>query len=109
MKSAAASTSEFVLAAVLVLLTAFPFGIVVPGVDLPNTFPHIIAIERLVVSGVETPATITVLAGYPAIYCLPCLILLALGRRRGDRVHARLQPLYNWFESGRLCFTNGRF
>jgi hypothetical protein len=42
-----------------------------------------------------------VLAGYAAVYCLPCLVLLALGQSEGDRVRARLQPLYERFGSAR--------
>lgn len=81
--------------------TAFPLGIVVTGADLPNAFPYVIAIERLVAAGVNTPTALLVLAGYAAVYCLPCLLLLALGYWKGDRVRARLQPLYERFGSAR--------
>lgn len=81
--------------------TAFPLGILVTGADLPNAFPYLIAIERLVASGVPTASSVVVLAGCAAVYCLPCLVLLAIGRWRGDRVRARLQPLYDRFGTAR--------
>lgn len=81
--------------------TAFPLGILVTGADLPNAFPYVIAIERLVAAGVSTPTSLLVLAGYAVVYCLPCLLLLVLGRWKGDRVRARLQPLYERFGSAR--------
>jgi cytochrome c biogenesis protein CcdA len=81
--------------------TAFPLGVVVTGADLPNAFPYVIAIERLVAAGPSTPTSLLVVAGYAAVYCLPCLVLLALGRWKGDRVRARLRPLYERFGSAR--------
>ncbi|NDI49627.1 GAP family protein [Goekera deserti] len=76
-------------------LTAVPLGALVTGVDLPNAFPYFIAIERLVSAGVEPLPGLAVLAGYALVYCLPCLVLLAVGRFYGDRVRRRLQPLYD--------------
>lgn len=81
--------------------TAFPLGVVVTGADLPNAFPYVIAIERLVAAGVSTPTSLLMLAGYAAVYCLPCLALLALGRWKGYPVRARLQPLYERLGSAR--------
>jgi hypothetical protein len=82
-------------------LTAVPLGAVVTGADLPNAFPYFIAIERLVTAGVDRVPGLAVLIGYAAVYCLPCLVLLALGRAHGDRVRGRLQPLYDRFGAAR--------
>jgi len=76
-------------------LTALPLGALVTGADLPNAFPYFIAVERLVTADVGAGAGIGVLAAYSAIYCLPCLVLLAVGRAHGDRVRTRLQPIYD--------------
>jgi cytochrome c biogenesis protein CcdA len=82
-------------------LTAVPLGAVITGVDLPNAFPYFIAIERLVTAEVDTVVGLAVLIGYAAVYCLPCLVLLALGRAHGDRVRGRLQPIYDRFGTAR--------
>ncbi|MEJ1116699.1 GAP family protein [Paenarthrobacter sp. CCNWLY172] len=66
--------------------TAFPFGVLVTGADLPNAFPYFIAIERMVDADTSTGTGLLVLAGYAIIYCVPCLILLALGIAHGDKV-----------------------
>lgn len=44
--------------------TAVPLGVLVTGADLPNAFPYLIVIERLVAAGVPQLQTVAVLAGY---------------------------------------------
>ena len=78
-------------------LTAVPLGAVMTGADLPNAFPYFIAIERLVAAGVTQLDGLLVITGYAVVYCVPCLVLLALGMRQGDRVRARLRGLYERF------------
>ena len=68
--------------------TAIPLGVVVTGADLPNAFPYFIAIERLLSEDVSTPVSIAVLGGYSLVYCLPCLVLVALYAS----LHERVQP-----------------
>ncbi|ASN22078.1 GAP family protein [Arthrobacter sp. YN] len=80
--------------------TAFPFGVLVTGADLPNAFPYFIAIERMVDADTSTGTGLLVLAGYAIIYCVPCLILLALGIAHGDKVRERLQKVYDRFATG---------
>ena len=75
--------------------TAAPLGVLVTGADLPNAFPYVIAIERLVDAAVPTGQAVLVLAAYGIIYCLPCLALLAVGVARRAQVRARLQGLYD--------------
>jgi hypothetical protein len=67
------------------------------GADLPNAFPYFIAIERLLAAGIATPTAIPVLAGYALVYCLPCLVLLALGLNRSERVIDALRRLHDRF------------
>lgn len=80
--------------------TALPFGILLTAADLPNAFPYFIAIERMVTAGVEPGSGLLVLGGYALIYCLPCLILLAVGMVARDRVRARLQSIITRFGTG---------
>jgi hypothetical protein len=80
--------------------TAFPFGVVITAADLPNAFPYFIAIERLVDAGVPTWHGLLVIAGYTVVYCLPCLILLAIGLVARDRTRAWLDGLVTRFGSG---------
>ncbi len=75
--------------------TAAPLGLLMTGADLPNAFPYFIAIERLVHADPGTGLALLVLAGYALVYCLPCLILLAAGAARGDRVRRRLRGVYD--------------
>lgn len=75
--------------------TAAPFGVLVTGADLPNAFPYLIAVERLVDATVPTGQAVLVLAAYGIVYCLPCLVLLAVGIARRAQVRARLQGVYD--------------
>lgn len=75
--------------------TAAPVGVLVTAADLPNAFPYLIAIERLVTADVPLATGLWVLAGYAVVYCLPCLVLLAVGTRHGERVRRRLQRVYD--------------
>ena len=78
-------------------VTAAGLGVVMTGADLPNAFPYFIAIERLLAAGTQTPTAILVLAGYALVYCLPCLVLLALGLNRGERVIGAPRRLHDRF------------
>ncbi|MGY1741681.1 MULTISPECIES: GAP family protein [unclassified Blastococcus] len=75
--------------------TAAPVGVLVTAADLPNAFPYLIAIERLVTADVPLATGLWVLAGYAVVYCLPCLLLLAVGTLHGERVRHRLQRVYD--------------
>ncbi|MGY1593189.1 hypothetical protein ACI79D_14540 [Geodermatophilus sp. SYSU D00708] len=61
--------------------------------DLPNAFPYLIAIERLLAADVATTPALTTLAAYAFIYCLPCLVLLAVGVACGEGVRTRLRAV----------------
>ena len=75
--------------------TAAPIGVLVTGADLPNAFPYLVAIERLVSAGVPTGPGVLLLALYAVVYCLPCLVLLLLGTLHGERVRRRLGRVYD--------------
>ena len=75
--------------------TAAPMGVLVTAADLPNAFPYLIAIERLVTADVPLATGLWALAGYAVVYCLPCLMLLAVGTLHGERVRRRLQRVYD--------------
>ena len=77
--------------------TAGPIGVLVTGADLPNAFPYLVAIERLVAAGVPTGVGVLVLSLYAVVYCLPCLVLLLLGSLHGERVRRRLARGYERF------------
>jgi cytochrome c biogenesis protein CcdA len=80
-------------------VTAAGLGVMMTGADLPNAFPYFIAIERLLAADITTPTATLVLAAYALIYCLPCLVLLALGLNRGERVIGALRRLHDRFSA----------
>ena len=75
--------------------TAAPIGVLVTAADLPNAFPYLIAIERLVSADIPTGLGLLVLVSYALVYCLPCLVLLLLGTLHGERVRRRLASVYD--------------
>lgn len=82
------------------LWTAFPLGVLTTGADLPNAFPYFIAIERMIAADVDAPVGLFVLAGYALVYCIPCLILLALGMTHRDKVRTLLRRILDRFSTG---------
>ena len=78
-------------------VTAVVLGVVMTGADLPNAFPYFIAIERMLAAGLATSTAVAVLAAYAFVYCLPCLVLLVLGLRRGDSTTGWLQRMHDLF------------
>ena len=70
------------------------------GADLPNAFPYFIAIERMIDADTSQALGVPILAVYAAVYCIPCLVLLALGMAHGDKVTARLQKVFHRFSTG---------
>lgn len=74
--------------------TAFPLGVLVTGADLPNAFPYLVAVERIVAAGVPLLTALPVLAGYALVYVGPCLALVVGARAAGQRLRARLDRVY---------------
>ncbi|HXH80979.1 GAP family protein [Nocardioides sp.] len=77
--------------------TAVVLGVVMTGADLPNAFPFFIALERLVVADTSTPVAVAVLVAYAAIYCIPCLVLLAIGLSHAGPVQGLLRLVHDAF------------
>ncbi|QBR93835.1 GAP family protein [Nocardioides euryhalodurans] len=77
--------------------TAAGLGIIMTGADLPNAFPYFIAIERLLTADVSSTTAVLVLVAYGVVYCLPCLVLLAVGLNHGERVVTALRRLFEQF------------
>ena len=61
---------------------------------------HFIAIERLLNANVSGLTGVAVIAGYAAIYCLPCVVLVVIGSVAHDKVGGRLQRLVARFTTG---------
>jgi hypothetical protein len=76
--------------------TAAGLGVLMTGADLPNAFPYFIAIERLVTADIGVPLALALLSVYAVMYCLPCLLLLAIGLRGGP-VTRHLRRLHDRF------------
>lgn len=75
-------------------------GLATTVVDLPNAFPYVIAIERLIDAGVEDLTAAGVIAVYGLIYCLPCIALVILWRLPGAPIQRRLAPHIERFRAG---------
>jgi Sap, sulfolipid-1-addressing protein len=75
--------------------TAAPIGVLVTGADLPNAFPYLVAIERLLAADVPNGPGVVALALYAVVYCLPCLVLLLIGVLHGERLRHRLRRVYD--------------
>jgi hypothetical protein len=80
--------------------TAIGLGAGMTAADLPNAFPYFIAIERLLNANVSGLTGVAVIAGYAAIYCLPCVVLVVIGSVAHDKVRDRLQRLVARFTTG---------
>jgi hypothetical protein len=80
--------------------TAIGLGAGMTAADLPNAFPYFIAIERLLNANVSGLTGVAVIAGYAAIYCLPCVVLVVIGSVAHDKVRGRLQRLVARFTAG---------
>lgn len=87
---------EMVLPTWFTPATAAGLGVLMTGADLPNAFPYFIAIERLVGADVGLASALALLAGYALVYCLPCLVLLAIGLR-GGAITRHLRRLHDRF------------
>lgn len=81
--------------------SAVPLGVLVTGADLPNAFPYLVAIERLVAAQVPHGQALLVLAGYAAVYVLPCALLVLGATLTWSRVQPRLQALFERFGTAR--------
>ncbi|HSW43310.1 MAG TPA: GAP family protein [Patescibacteria group bacterium] len=81
--------------------TAGLLGVAMTGADFPNAWPYFIAIGQLVTAGLPHLTALAVIAGYAVVYCLPCLVLIGLGRAFGHRIHQQLRSVYERFASAK--------
>ncbi|WP_369051856.1 GAP family protein [Kineococcus terrestris] len=81
--------------------SAVPAGVLVTAADLPNAFPYLLAVERLTAAQVPTGTGIAVLAAYSLVYCLPCLLLLAVRLVQRERTAAWSRLLHQRFGTAR--------
>ena len=88
--------------------TAVPLGVLVTGADLPNAFPYLVAIERLVAAEVPPAQALLVLAAYAALYVLPCALLVLGATLAWSRLHPRLQRVYDRFGTARAVPASRR-
>ncbi len=79
--------------------TGWFFGGFFTAADLPNAVPYLVAIERLVDVNAG-PSAIWVILGYSVIYCLPCLILLALFGLNQVKMAKFLERMHDRFGHG---------
>ncbi|MEU6250513.1 GAP family protein [Glycomyces sp. NPDC047010] len=73
--------------------TAVPFGLLATLGDLPNAFPMLLAVERLIDAHIPAPAAVAVLIGYTLVYALPAALILAAGLAFNDELREQLQSM----------------
>jgi cytochrome c biogenesis protein CcdA len=81
--------------------SALPFGMLATVGDLPNAFPMVLAVERLVDADVAAPAAVAVLVGYTLVYALPSALILAAGLAFNEELREQLESML----SGRASRT----
>jgi hypothetical protein len=80
--------------------TALPFGVLATIGDLPNAFPMLLAVERLIAAEVPAPAAVAVLVGYTVVYALPSVLILAAGLAFNDELRDQLDSMLGSRTSG---------
>jgi cytochrome c biogenesis protein CcdA len=80
--------------------SALPFGLLATVGDLPNAFPMVLAVERLIDADVATPAAVVVLLGYTLIYALPSALILAAGLAFNEELREQLESMLSGRTSG---------
>ncbi|WP_194201836.1 GAP family protein [Glycomyces albidus] len=80
--------------------SALPFGMLATVGDLPNAFPVVLAVDRLIDADVAAPAAVAVLAGYTAVYALPSALILAAGLAFNEELREQLESMLSGRSSG---------
>lgn len=80
--------------------SALPFGVLATVGDLPNAFPMVLAVERLIDADVAVPAAVAVLVGYTLVYALPSALILAAGLAFNEELREQLQSMLSGRTSG---------
>ncbi|SDD75763.1 GAP family protein [Glycomyces harbinensis] len=80
--------------------SALPFGVLATVGDLPNAFPMVLAVERLIDSDIAALAAVVVLVGYTLVYVLPSALILAAGLAFNEELREQLQSMLSGRTSG---------
>lgn len=80
--------------------SALPFGALATVGDLPNAFPVVLAVERLVDADVAALAAVAVLVGYTLVYAAPSALILAAGLAFNEELREQLQSMLGGRASG---------
>jgi hypothetical protein len=80
--------------------SALPFGVLATAGDLPNAFPMVLAVERLIDADVAAPAAVVVLVGYTLVYALPSALILAAGLAFNEELREQLQSMLSGRATG---------
>ena len=80
--------------------SALPFGALATVGDLPNAFPMVLAVERLIDAEVAAPAAVVVLVGYTLVYALPSALILAAGLAFNAELREQLESMLSGRATG---------
>lgn len=80
--------------------SALPFGVLATIGDLPNAFPMVLAVERLIDAEVGALTAVAVLVGYTLVYALPSALILAAGLAFNEELREQLQSMLRGHTSG---------
>jgi cytochrome c biogenesis protein CcdA len=80
--------------------SALPFGLLATIGDLPNAFPMLLAVERLIAAEIPAPTAVAVLVGYTVIYALPSALILAAGLAFNEELRDQLDSMLGNRTSG---------
>ncbi|MFB9660327.1 GAP family protein [Glycomyces mayteni] len=80
--------------------SALPFGVLATLGDLPNAFPMVLAVERLIDARLPAPAAVAVLIAYTLVYALPATLILAAGLAFNDDLRSQLDTILKGHTTG---------
>jgi hypothetical protein len=80
--------------------SALPFGLLATVGDLPNAFPMVLAVERLIQADIAAPTAVAALVGYTVVYALPSALILAAGLVFNEELREQLQSMLSGRTSG---------
>ncbi|MEU6857535.1 GAP family protein [Glycomyces sp. NPDC046736] len=80
--------------------SAVPFGALATIGDLPNAFPMVLAVERLIDADTATSVAVVVLIGYTLVYALPSALILAAGLAFNEELREQLRSVLGGRTSG---------
>jgi hypothetical protein len=87
--------------------SALPFGVLATLGDLPNAFPMLLAVERLIDADIPAPTAVVVLVGYTGVYALPSALILAAGLAFNEELRGQLDSMLDSRTSGTAAPSPG--